>query len=386
VRDVPKPSSRLRIGWLLPLVLLALPNCILDSTGYGVGDSEFDPGNGPQSSAIMCDIPKVRNPAVGECADATDVGTGMPLTYAAIALAQNEKNSLALDFSPDALTACSGFPKRIEFQGPFPDGLTVCLNCSTQIPAKYVDANEACVAKCIDMTNVGEFEAPGGAQAFCEQNAKVSTNFDKHTCFGGACTNGGTPDLGFVDPRRTQEPVKWIDSLGDATAVDNSLSKLTGATGTFDSGAASNQLITHGDAWIEFSAQEINTSHVVGITLDTGTDTEPGLADMLLALSLNYDGNVYVLENGATVVSEPIEAYTAGQRFRIRITDQHDGAAAIAFTKLVGVCMPATICSEVQIATQTAPNPSYPLRISASFREPGATLSNVTLVRIQDLP
>ena len=60
MRDFPKSSGRWpRIAWLLPLVLLVLPNCILDSTGYGVGDDEFNPGNTPRSSAIMCDIPKL---------------------------------------------------------------------------------------------------------------------------------------------------------------------------------------------------------------------------------------------------------------------------------------------------------------------------------------
>jgi hypothetical protein len=377
-------------GWLLPLVMLALPNCFLDSTGLGgVGDDEFVPGSDPRSSAIMCDIPRVPNPnpAISQCADATDVESGFPLAYAAIALAQDEKSSLALDFSPAATGPCSGMPKKVEFQGPFPDGLTVCLNCSTQIPAVYVDANEACVAKCIDLTNQGEFEAPGGAQSFCEQNAKVSTNFDKNTCFDGACSSGGTPDTSFVDPRRLQELVKWNDLGGDATFDNNNLSKLTGVPGTFDSGAASEQLITHGDAWIEFAAQETGVSHVIGVRLDSGgPDTEPGLADIEFALSLNFDGFVYVLENGATYVSDPIEPYTAGKRYRIRITDNNNGTATISYTRIDGPCPPGNICNETVIATQTEPSPSYPLRISASFREPGATLANVTMVRIKDLP
>ena len=265
--------------------------------------------------------------------------------------------------------------------------MTVCLNCGTQIPAYYADANEACVAKCIDLSSNGEVDPPGGAKAFCEANARVSTNFDPNTCFEGACTSGGTPDMAFVDPRRTQEPVIWNDFGGQATAVGNNLSKLTGDPGAFDSGAASEQLITHGDAWIEFEAQETGVSHVIGVRFDSGgPDTVPGLADIEFAISLNFDGNVYVLESGAVTINGPIEPYTAGQRFRIRITDAHNGTAAISYTKLNGPCLPATICSETVIATQTEPNPTYPLRISTSFREPGATLANVTMVRIKDLP
>jgi hypothetical protein len=375
-----------RVGWLLPLVLLALPNCILDSTGYDYGDDEFNAGNTPRSSAIMCDIPQVPAPGTGDCADASEVEFGMPMAYAAIALAQNEKNSVVLDFSPAATGACGGLPKKVGFQGPFPDGLTVCLNCASQIPAKYVDASEACVAKCIDMANQGEFEVAGGAQNFCEANARVSTNFDPNTCFDNACTAGGTPDMSFVDPRRAQELVTWTDFGGDATALNNNLSKLTGVPGTFDSGAASEQTITHGDAWVEFEAQETGVSHVLGVKMATGPDTEPGLADIEFALSLNFDGSVYVLESGAVTVVGPIEPYTAGQRFRIRITDNNNGTASISYTRLDGPCMPATICAETTIATQTEPGITYPIRISASFREPGATLANVTLVRILDQP
>lgn len=386
--DFPKSSGRWpRVAWLLPLVALALPNCILNSTGYDYPNDEFVPGNTPRSSAIMCNIPKVPVPATSGCANAMDTASGMSMARAAIALVQNEKNSLALDFSPAATSACGGSPKKVEFQGPFPDGLTVCLNCGSQIPGWYVDANEACVAKCIDMTNQAGYEGPGGAQGFCEANATVSTNFDPNTCFDGACTNGGTPDMAFVDPRRAQELVTWNEFLGQATADGNNLSKLTGVTGDFDSGAMSEQLITHGDAWIEFEAQETGVSHVIGIRLDTGApDTVAGLADIEFALSLNVDGNVYVLESGAVTVNGPIEPYTAGQRFRIRITDNHNGTAAISYTRLDGPCMPATICNETTIATQTEPSATYPFRINASFREPGATLANVTLVRIKELP
>jgi hypothetical protein len=193
--------------------------------------------------------------------------------------------------------------------------------------------------------------------------------------------------MAFVDPRRAQELVTWNELLGQATSDGNTLSKLTGVTGDFDSGAASEQLITHGDAWIEFEAQETGVSHVIGVRLDSGApDTVAGLADIEFALSLNVDGNVYVLESGAVTINGPIEPYTAGQRFRIRITDNHNGTAAISYTRLDGPCMPATICNETTIATQTEPSASYPFRINASFREPGATLANVTLVRIKDLP
>jgi hypothetical protein len=391
MRDVLKSSGRRwRAGWVWPLVLLALPNCAFQTHGLP-GDDAFQGGNEPRSSAIMCDIPKV--PAIGssDCASPSEAQSGIPREFAAVALAEGRKNSIALDFSAAAIAMCSG-PKKTEFQGPFPDGTTLCLNCGQQIPAKYADANAVCVAKCVDLAKQSDIEPPGGAQSWCEASAKVSTNFDKHTCFANACSNGGTPDMGFHDPRREQEPVKWTAFGGDATASGNNLSKLTG-TGMpgspFDSGAASDktQTIGHGDAWVEFSAAETGVSHVLGVSHDTGGgDTDPSLADIGFAISLNYDGNVYVLENGANVINGPLGTYAPGDRFRVRIKDNNDGTATISYTRLNGPCTTGTICNETPFATQTQPSPKYPLRIDASFREPGATLSNVTMVRIQDLP
>jgi hypothetical protein len=383
MRDFWKSIPRwLQAGWLLPLVLLALPNCMVDATG--TGPAPFDPGPSPRTDAVMCDIPKIPAPGWNECATAAEIGFGIPLKSAATALAQTQSNSLALDYSPAATSACGGSPKKIEFHGPFPDGLTVCLNCGAQIPATYGDPQAVCVAKCIDL--VIDNQEPEDAEAFCEANARVSTNIN-NVCFANACSNGGTPLMPFEDPRRPQEKVQWINVLGAALAVGPDLSKVGGLdSAIFDSGAASNQAIPQGDAWIEFEVTENDKSHVIGVKTTTGPDTDPSLADIAFALSLNYDGNVYVLENGATFVSPPIETYMPQQRFRLKIADNNDGTASISYWRLNGPCAVGTICSETQIATQTGPSPAYPLRISASFRESGATLKDVTMVYMRNKP
>jgi len=385
MRVVLKSSGRWwRAGWVLPLVLLALPNCAFQTHGLG-GDDQFNGGDMPRSSAIMCDIPKVI-PGDG-CADATDVQNGMSKEFAAVALAEGQKNSLVLDFSA---TGCpGGLPKKQQMQGDFPDGKTVCLNCGQIIGPVFADANVACVAKCVDLTKADGAEPPGGVQAFCEANAHVSTNFDKHSCFPNACSQGGTPITPFDDPRRDQELTnKWPILLGNGTASENNVSKLTGS-GTpadpFDSGAASDQTFGHGDGWVEFGAAETGVSHVIGLTHDDGVpDNDPTLTDMQFALSLNYDGNVYVLENGASYVSAALTTYGPNDRFRIRMKDNNDGTATISYTKLDGMCVKGTHCLEIPLATQTQPSPKYPLRIGVSFREPGATLTNITMVRIKD--
>jgi hypothetical protein len=389
MRDFLKSSGRwLQAGWLLPLVLLVLPSCILNSGPFEEGGEKslvFDPGADPRSGAIMCDIPKVPDPEASECADAADIQAGgIRLSYAAIALAQGEPgNSLGLDYSKDALDTCEQMPKKVVFHGPFPDGSQVCLNCS-QIPETYVDPAAACVAKCVDLVNLDGKEPPGGAQSWCAEKAKVSTNFTE-LCHKGGCSDSGIP-VPFDDLRRYQVPVKWVDLGGQANVSDQDLSKIGGVPGNVDSGASADVLITRGDAWVEFQAKETDKTHVVSVSTDTGPDTDYTLADIGYSISLNADGYFYIVEDGANYVSAPIDQYLPEQRFRVRITDNGDGTAKISYTKLTGVCKPGIICPEVQIAEQNGPSPSYPLRIKALFREPDATLSNVTVVHIQEQP
>jgi hypothetical protein len=383
--DLPKSTRRWRYaGWLLPLALLVLPNCFLDSKGVYI-PQQFNAGDAPLTGGIMCDIKKVVElPPTGECADEDDVASGMPEAHAAVALVEGVQSSLVLDFSESATSACGGFPKKKQMQGPFPDGLAICLNCGQQIPAKFPYPVSACIAKCVDLVVDYGIYPPEGAQNFCESNATISTNTSQTTCIDGACTDGGTLRPDFVDPRRLQEIVEWVDLGGDATASSNDLSKLTGVPGAFDSGARSAQIITHGDAWVEFAANETGVSHVVGVSHDDGGPDDPSLADVEFAISLNFDGFVYIVENNAAVINGPFAAYAAGERFRIRITDNNDGTASISYSRLVGPCTPGTICNEAPITTQTLPSPSYPLRIESTFREPGSTVSNVTVVRIKE--
>jgi hypothetical protein len=98
---------------------------------------------------------------------------------------------------------------------------------------------------------------------------------------------------------------------------------------------------------------------------------------------------VYIFESG-TMVPGPgptgeVSTYNAGDRFRVRATDNNDDphTATITYTKLTAPCTPGTVCAEVQIGSQTAPSPSYPLQVDASLRDEGATLTNVTVVRIR---
>ena len=403
------------MGLFWPLVLLALSgglltvlsSCALQAGGLPGLPSAFDGGPEPRTSAVMCDIPKVPSPGSNDCANSTETGFGMSMSRAAVALVQGESSSLALDVSPAATNACGGFPRKIEFQGAFPDGYAVCLNCGTQMPVPYKDANDVCVAQCIDLINHGDGPEPeGGAESFCQLNARVSTNFDKTTCFENACSSGGTLLPNFVDPRRTQEPVKWVDLIG-TTPTGNTLTRTlpTSNPVNFDAGAASDQLIMKGDAWVEFEAAENNQGHAVGLSavpvLPGGVpvDGDPSLKDIDFAIVLRTDGNVYIFEGGTKIigpgVNGSIGTYNAGDRFRVRVTDNNDllpHTATITYTRLTAPCTPAPpgtappgvlVCPEIQIGSQTASSPTYPLRVDASLNQAGATLTNVTLVRIK---
>jgi hypothetical protein len=381
MRTFVKSSGRwLHPGWLLPLVLLAIPNCYLPVGGLGP-PPVFDPGPQPDSSAIMCDIPKPLPPGSDGCANSMEVGLGMPLEHAAVALAQGEQSSIVLDLSQAAEAACGGFPKKLEFQGPFPDGYAVCLNCAAQIPAHYADADAACVDQCIDLLNhAGAPEPQGGVDAFCHAKAHVSTNFDKNSCFDNACSGGGTLRSDFVDPRRAQEPVKWIDLIG-TSATDNNLTRTLASDGMFDAGAASDQTITHGDGWVEFETGENDKGHALGLSPDLGTDNDPSQSDIAFGIRLGGGGKFTIVEGGVSM-GGALGTYSPGDRFRVQVKDNLDGTATVSYFQLSGPCTPGTVCNGSVVAT-SATSAKYPLRVDASLGAEGATLNNVTLVRIQ---
>src|SRR5262245_49834144 len=107
----------LSTGWIWPLALLALPNCILQTGGLGP-PLVFEPGLNP-ADAIMCDIPEI--PVEGDECAASDELYGMSLAKAAVALNEGDSNTLVLDWS--ASSACPSSPRKIVYAQPFPDGM-----------------------------------------------------------------------------------------------------------------------------------------------------------------------------------------------------------------------------------------------------------------------
>ena len=382
--DLLKSSGRhVSGGWFSfwAAVLLILPNCGFSTPGLGLNNN-FDPGTPPHSGAIFCDIERARR-----CATPEDLAMGTRLTSAAVALVAGQAGTtIGLDDSPAALASCGGLPVAVVFEGPFPKGLPVCVNCGETIPVTYADANAACQVRCHDlfgaMTSDGLLlpTNPPTADtiAFCAANARASTNFPLDGCFGDACTTEGTLRLDFEDPRRIPEPVDW-SNLNGVSAAGGTLTRTAPTTGFSDAGASSSQLIARGDAYLEFTATETDTARTAG--LSSGPPPPGGITfndiDFGLLLLLN---EVLVVENGPAVGT--FGPYNAGDKFRVKLKDNFDGTATVSFARLVGPCVDGAPCNEAVFFT--SPNPAtYPVRVDAMFREQGGTITDARIVRIR---
>jgi len=369
-RRVGRPSA----GWLWVVALLALPDCGLDTTGTGTFS--------PATTAVFCDIPFTGSDG-RHCATPDEISTAIRQASAAVALNTGQTLTITLDESPTALAACSGQPQAVVFQGPFPQGQPTCVD-----PTTFTNANAACVALC---------NGESTDSTFCNANAHVSTNVPA-AGFALGCNTEGALRADFDDPRKLPDPVVWRDQNG----TSDSAGSLTRAAATsppaanppFDKGAVSTQWFTKGDGYVEFSAMETDKSHVAGLSQIPAacpfpcTDSDPSLTDIHFGISLNKDGHFYIIEGGALVpgpdVNGSFGTYNAGERYRVSLKQSSNGSltATVTYSRLTSPCVPGNPCPETPIFTHVGLG-SYPLRVDASFREQGATLSDVRVVRIQ---
>ena len=165
MRELLKRSRHwLMVGWFWPLVLLALPNCILNAGPYEGEKHVFEPGTSPSRARSVRDSESRVRPERRVRTDA-DEEEGIPMAQAAIALRNGVSNIIALDYSPEAVAQCDGRRARSRYYGTFPDGYTTCINCKTQIPVPYIDGDAACVAQCQDLINFGNDPFNGETQS-----------------------------------------------------------------------------------------------------------------------------------------------------------------------------------------------------------------------------
>ena len=382
-------------GWFCfwAAALLVLPHCALQHATTARPATNVIRGDTPRSSAIFCDIEKpppgwtsMMGDPVRRCATADEVREGIRLKEAAVALVAGDTSTIGLDDSPEAMRRCAGMPAVVEFQGPFPRGSDVCLNCDSAIgPAmtQHSTTTAVCRALCLDLFSASDANVPASsdAAAFCTTaRARLSTNFPTSGCYNGVCDMMGGMLNPFDDPRKHPEPVNWIN-LNGVNAVGGTLTRTAPTTGFSDAGASSSlpQLINGGDAYVEFTATEITTARTVG--LSSGPPPMGGITfnniDVGLLLLLDQ---IVVVENGPAVTS--FVNYAPNTKFRVKLRDHFDNSATISVVRLTASCEDGSPCPEAMIYTSPTRR-MYPFRVDAMFREQGGTVTNARIVRIR---
>jgi hypothetical protein len=365
-----------KAGWVLPLALVALPNC------------SFHPGvAAPQStSAMFCDMRVTLQDR--RCATATDLAMGIRLSEAAIALAQGKSSSIGIDDRPDALGRCGGQPEAVTFRSKFPNGTEVCFPGSFFGGEPFTDAAETCVTDCLTFLNSPTPPDPVLVD-FCRQRTHPSTG--SNAPFDNACTSAGNPVDGWPDPRLSGDVVGW-QNQANVVIVGGDIQRATPAANNLDfhAGGASTQLVTSGDGYLEFTAAEGNTARLGGLTTGDGAaDLSIDFATIGGAVDLFADGHFYVFENGTKQPGPDNTGATPGawgtymlnDRFRIAFSDNFDGTATISYAKLPGPCSPGADCPAPPFFTSPT-HLAYPFHVDAALRDLGATLIDVRLVFI----
>jgi hypothetical protein len=361
--------------WLVvPLALVAHAAC------QQLYQLQPDVGSRPWSGKVVCNIEK---PSGRHCASPADVAMGIRLAAAAEALATGQTSTIGIDDSPAALARCNGQPEAVEFEGPFPQGAAICLNCSVVTASS--DANELCVQRCQGETDPAHVPPLDSVRADCLMRAHAATNFAPTACTVDACTADGYPIDSFTDPPRSPESVDWQDRIG-VDVVGDVLIRTAAATNNFDAGAASSQTIAGGDGYVEFGAVELATARLCGLSNGAPPDTNPDYADIDFAIDLFKDGRYYVFESGTKVagpdLNQSFGTYAGGDVFRVHVKDQFDGTATVTYSHIEAACAGSPSCPETVFYT-SAITARYPLRVDSSFREQNGTLSKARLVRIQ---
>lgn len=398
-----RADRRLIPSLIAAAALFGVPGCTF--TPGAASNFHFDPGPLPQSSAIFCDIEKLGNGwdnTSRVCADAASAdvrNSAVPMTSAALALNTGQTSTYALDKSAAAVSRCGADGEIVQFEGPYPQGTSQCINCGAQIGSGkvYPDANYACVALCQDVAKA-EPAAAGMTDTqlltFCNDHTIASTNVPVTGCpmgFEGACTDGGVLRPDFTDPRAFPEPVSWTDLIGVAPGgtANNDLTRTLATDGSSDAGADSQQVVTSGDAFLEFSASDTSHNHVIGFSVPPCAlpcaDTNPNPSDVTYLMNLSVDGNIRIAEHNNLVMGPGINGtwgtYGVGDRFRITLLDRGDGHFDVRWSRLIGTCTSGMPCNE-QVLTTFQDGDAYPARVDASLDTQGVSLVNVLLMRI----
>ena len=372
---------------------------------YGLDETrladKFVTGGTPKNYAVLCDIESRHTPR--RCATAEEIAADeiVPNTNAAVALTirRTGTGNTSLDYSAEAIGRCGG-PEVVTYLGAYPEGSAVCVKYFDVIGPglPYANANNLCAAWCEDLQADSGGEAE--VKSFCTNHARASTSValrdEDLGIFGlggylGACTAEGVlqpefdTDGPLIDPRRVSDRLMWdpLTLVGTAIVPDSgSIFRTAATTGVADAGAtAATQLIKSGDGYIEFTASETNTRRIIGLAVGSVANPAAALGHIDFGIDLRADGTLRIIELGTVKAS--LGAYSAGQTFRINVRDNHDGSAAITYSRLIASCNPGTPCPEELLYTHVGAPAGYPLHVDSALVTQGATLTNVRIVRIK---
>jgi hypothetical protein len=386
--------------WVLPLALVALPNCHFE---HGIASPPHSIPLG--TTLVRCDLNLQPLPYCPTSSDDPQIALAVRLAGTAVALAQGDTGKwLGLDDSPDGLQQCNGLPRLIQFRNEFPAGTEVCVNPNeVGTGRRFPTSTDVCVERCLALITAAD-PADLTDLNFCRAHARASTNVPSlpNVAFGDGCRSDGLPNT-FIDPRLAGEPVIWINPH-NVVVNRNDLGRntpcvLPGCSDTvFNAGAAGLKPVTHGDGYVEFTVRELETSRIGGLTTGYGTDDDdPDFKTIGFGIDLLGDGCLYVFENallqapptplpdvltnGCLARTNTFGHYFKDERLRISFKDNFDGTAIISYARLTGSCTPGKPCPVETFYTSGAPA-AYPLHVDASFHENGGTLLDARVVYI----
>ena len=147
----------------------------------------------------------------------------------------------------------------------------------------------------------------------------------------------------------------WNNVVG-VSANGNSLTK-TGTGDVWNSGASSNQAITSGDGYVEFTATELSSYRMIALS---NGDANQSYEELDFAFYLGMNGYLFIYENNANVNWPGF--YATGDTMRISIE-----SGVVKYRK-----------NGTVVYTSTA-TPTYPLRVDTSFYTASSSVSNVVI-------
>ena len=151
------------------------------------------------------------------------------------------------------------------------------------------------------------------------------------------------------------QPVVWTSVVGFVTVNGNSLSKNSGCQGCADSGAVSQQQITAGDGYVEFTTSNVTAEAVLG--LSTGNPGTSG-SEIKFAMYIG-DGVVTVRENGT---ARRQEGLAVGDVLRVAVV-----GGVVKYYKNGALLYSSSVTT------------TYPLLVDTSLWELGSNLQNVVI-------